>query len=576
MSRRLALLAWVVVILAFQGFGFFFADGYRLDLGSLMFPTPKYLGLVSSWIIFGSIASLLLMRAFQASGHKSVSQPARPSDLAIVIAGMAAAFIGPILIRRFLLDSAPLTDDESAYTFAAQLLERGRLWIPSPPDKIFFDQNMVINDGHFYTVYFLGWPALLALGRSLHVPSLLNPTLFALTIPPFFLVLERMCGRTWAAAGVALLVSSPFLQVGAATELSHTACLMALTWALYFCYRLYDRHALPLHAGLALSIGVAFFIRPQATLPLAVPLCLAWAWRMKTLRASERVAGAVAFLIPAGVVAGLFFWTLAHQTGSATTSAYTQYWEYIASNDFRFSTYSAADLEWSNGFSSRMLLFSMVSAFGGFLRLNTDLFGWPCSLLFLPFAWRSGSADRRLLWWMLGLGVSALMLQRDWGVDTFGPVHAFELALPVTVLTVVGARELARVTSANAHGVTVSAATISALILTAWVGFVPVRLRAIHQIANHVNVPLRAPERAGLHNAVIFSPLPFAPPCGSVPNHFVFFHPVNHPDMAGDILWVNDLGDEANRRMLEHLPGRIPFTLEWSNCSVRLVRMPSS
>ena len=63
-----------------------------------------------------------------------------------------AGFAIPLAIRYLLLHEAPLTDDESAYRFAAELLARGRLWVPSPEMKIFFDQNFMINDGRLYPV----------------------------------------------------------------------------------------------------------------------------------------------------------------------------------------------------------------------------------------------------------------------------------------------------------------------------------------------------------------------------------------------------------------------------------------
>jgi hypothetical protein len=108
------------------------------------------------------------------------------------------------------------------------------------------------------------------------------------------------------------------------------------------------------------------------------------------------------------------------------------------------------------------------------------------------------------------------------------------------------------------------------LIVCAWIGFVPVRLRAIRQITATVNEPLLAPERAGLHNAIVFAPLPFAPPCGS-PRHFVLFRPVNDPDLRNDILWVNHIDLESDRRLAATIPGRSGYVMQWNdNCRVTL------
>jgi hypothetical protein len=110
-----------------------------------------------------------------------------------------------------------------------------------------------------------------------------------------------------------------------------------------------------------------------------------------------------------------------------------------------------------------------------------------------------------------------------------------------------------------------------ALVLVAWVGFAPVRLGAVLQVAAHVNQALEAPERAGLHRAIIFSPLPFAPRCGGVPGHFVVFRPTNDPDLRNDVLWVNHLDVTRDQQLLATLPGRIGYVLDWrSDCTVRV------
>src|SRR5262245_32136900 len=148
-----------------------------------------------------------------------------------------APFAIPLVLRLRILHNAPLTDDESAYRFAAELLASGRLWVPSPPLKLFFDQNFIINDGRMYAVYFLGWPALLVPGVWVGMPGLVNPLLSALTVLPLYRALHHFVGTAWARGGVLLFLASPFIQIAAATGLAHTACLMALTWSLWMYVR---------------------------------------------------------------------------------------------------------------------------------------------------------------------------------------------------------------------------------------------------------------------------------------------------------------------------------------------------
>ena len=94
-----------------------------------------------------------------------------------------AAFAMAVFTHLVILQRTPVTDDESTYLFAAQHLGDMRLWVTSPADKLFWDRAFMINDGRWYTQYFLGWPALLAPFTALGVSALANPIYFSLTIP---------------------------------------------------------------------------------------------------------------------------------------------------------------------------------------------------------------------------------------------------------------------------------------------------------------------------------------------------------------------------------------------------------
>jgi hypothetical protein len=276
----------------------------------------------------------------------------------------------------------------------------------------------------------------------------------------------------------------------------------------------------------------------------------------------------------------LFLAALWVQNGSPWLTGYSRYNQYIAENGFRFTTFRQSDVTTVAGFDFSHIGSAIARTAVGMFRLNFDLLGWPSSFAFLLLALPGCSKRNDLLWWMVGSYLSLMLFQRDWGIDTFGPVHAFELALPVVVLTIVGAKNLserlswavADVQSLRWRWSVFSPSLLGALIATALLGFVPVRLRAVSQIAAHINLALRAPERASLHHAIIFAPLPFAPLCTTVPAHFVFFHPVNDPDLHNDILWVNDVDPESDRNLLASQPDRTGYVLRWNPmCDVSLV-----
>jgi hypothetical protein len=289
----------------------------------------------------------------------------------------------------------------------------------------------------------------------------------------------------------------------------------------------------------------------------------------------------LAFVVPSAILGALFLGSLWAQNGSPWRMGYTRYGQYMIENDFRFATFTASDLTAVAGFDFSRVGEAIARTALGMFRLNADLFGWPSSFALVLLALPVLSSRTRILWAMFGSFLVLNLFQRDWGIDTFGPMHAFELALPVLGLTMTGAMNLGeRLTWAQGDGVELAEwqwpafapSLLTALIVTAWLGFVPVRLEGVRQIAAHVNVALRAPERAGLHRAVIFAPWRFAPPCNGVPSHFVLFRPVNDPDLRNDILWVNHVSIEEDRRLVESLAGRTGYVLRWTpTCGVTLL-----
>jgi hypothetical protein len=589
-----------VVLGAFFVVGTVFLDGFALDLGSLQFTRPRYLTFVGLWAMFGGAATVLFALGLsQRSPLQGLFRTATAywlgaSDRQFLVWTCLAAVAIPLLLRERVLERAPLADDESLYWFAAQLLASGRLWVSSPPLKLFFDQNMMINDGRLYPVYFLGWPALLAIGVWVRAPGIVNPILSALTVPPLLRILQHFVGHDWARAGILLFLAAPFLQTAAATQLSHTACLMALTWALFYYLRTRDPSASPSqHVGLGFALAFAFCIRPQSIVAIGLPLAIAWSVGMANLPSPRRWRAAIAFLIPVGLLAAVFLASLWAQNGSPWRPGYTRYTQYIVENGFRFSTFKEKDGSSSLGlggvakgwggariafFDFRHVRRALVHEVFGVVRLSADLFGWPLPFMPMLVALSGLTGLTWLLWGMVGSYLFMMLFQSDWGIDTFGPVHAFELSLPILILTLVGLKNLgawlAKRAGAERRLLPLPAfapSLLVALIAASWVGFVPVRLTAVHQIAAHINKALQAPEKAGLHRAVVFAPFPFAKPCNGTPGHFVFFRPANDPDLRNDVLWVNHVSLEDDRRLVDRLPDRTGYILAWSpRCDVTL------
>jgi hypothetical protein len=225
----------IASLAAFYAFGAEFLDGFVLDFGSITYPSVRYAFFLLFWMFLGSscvvFLTLGIARTVSAGRMRGLTRWTGASrDARWLTLGALAGLAIPVFIRRFVLEGAPMADDESGYRFMAECLASGRLMAPSPPMKLFFDNVFMINDGHLYAEYFLGWPALMLPGLLLGIPGYMNAIYSALTVPGLFFVIRRVAGSGWAKLGIVLYLVAPLLMVGAATGLSHTTCIFALVW----------------------------------------------------------------------------------------------------------------------------------------------------------------------------------------------------------------------------------------------------------------------------------------------------------------------------------------------------------
>jgi len=498
-------------------------------------------------------------------------------DLSWMVGGAILATLAAVLIRVTLLHSAPLTDDEGAYQFGAQLLASGRLWVPSHPMKLFFDNAFFVNDGKYYPAYFWGWPALMAPGVWLGIPQFMNAVYWGLTLPAVFLSARHLLGSNWAKLTVLLVLASPMLEVLAATQMSQTSSIFALSWALYWYLRARDTEAGAWATGIfSICLCVSFFIRPISAVGFGTPLAVLWLVHL--IRGGRpRLKRLAAFAIPAVVFALVFLSIQAATNGSPWKTGYARSQEYLIENDFRFSPFTQDFVvgEPVPGLSVESLGQAIGKTAGGLYRLNFDLLGWPVGLLLIGLA----IGDRRIapVWWMGAGGLLVLFFQHDAGIDTFGPVHFAEMALPAILVIAAFA---ARWTEHAAWSFTGSedgrptidrrwrfafAALLGSSVLLAWIGFVPVRWRYLERAARNIALPVHQAAEQRLHQAVVFVPYPYAPPCLLEPGrHFVFQHPMPDPKLTNDILWVNHVSLQQDREFMSLFPDRAGYGLRWA------------
>ena len=585
-GRHVALL-WILfafgIVLAFKVVGDRYFGAFTLDLGSGRMTAPEHTAFLALWGFFGLWAAvaltygvLLLLPSAAPAGRRQWLL-AGESDRLWIAGAMILALVLALAIRSLVLLGEPVTDDESSYRFSAQLLAQGRLVGDSPPQKIFFDRSFMINDGRFYSQYFLGWPALMLPFLLLGASGVANAFFSALTAPAVFLVARRVTGAVGARLALVVYLSSPFLMIAAATELSHTSCLAALVWMTWAVLRARDPDARGLHHALAaLLFCVAFFVRPLAAIGLGLPWLGWWLLGVAQKEPRERLRAVLAFAVPSLLLGALFLWINAAQNGSIFKSAYSAALDYARANGFRF-THWTERTTLSVSLSPARFVSGLANTAVALFRLNGAAFGWPASLALLPLAWGARGAAP---WW----ASLASFLLFHWtllnvGIDSFGPVHYLEATWPVLLLSVLGVVRVTRILEGVGPGrggvrwSRAPAVLLLAFVALGMFGYLPPRLRALHAMSEVVHEAMTTPEREGLRNAVVFAPRWITRNCDRpVPATFVHWRPNPDPAFEDPVIWANHITIAEDRRLMESFPDRKGYVFGWARgCKGALV-----
>lgn len=569
---------WLVIALvawgAFAGLAIQRFQSLLVPLGSPVWPTFGYAALGGIWGIYGTFVALALTLALahlateRDQGERLARRWRALSDRAFAAGVAVAATLGALATRHLVLRGAAMTDDEAAYRFAAQLLASGRLWVDSPPMKLFFDHGFLLNDGRLQSMYFLGWPALQVPGIWLGIPGEMNALYFGLTVPAVFLLARRLFGSDAARVAALLFATSPFLLALAATELSHTTSLLALAWTALLFLASRDAGATwRVHAALATAFSVAVFVRPITAAGLGAVLLPLWAFdRLRERRG--RAAALAAFALPAALFGGLFLAAQNAQHGSPLRTGYHHSIDYLIENEYRFSTRAPLPQK-TPGLEFDQIGVSYGRMASGLFALGLDLHGWPVGLLAAAPALVPGAGG--FAWALAGGGLLGVAFDLVVGVDSFGPVHYSEIALPLVLLLAAGWSAAARSVAAARFAATdwrrwAAPAALVALTLTAWSGFVPIRWYNLAEMAASIRAPVEAVEAAKLRQAVVFAPFPWVRSgCQPYPaNHFRYQRPISGPDLDDDVLWVNHVDLESDRALMrEVFPSRKGYAVLW-------------
>ena len=193
-----------------------------------------------------------------------------------VLVAMLMAVGVHLVIRQGFLDSM---DERNYLWLADRILERRVTTEPPTYDIVehFLIPWRGVYNGRMYTHFSATWPALLALGRAVGVPWIVNPILAGIAVLLIYALTNALYGnRTTAMAATFLFAASPFLVFQAGTMLSHVSTAVWLLVGLLALVKTSTsgRSSLAVLAGIALGLG--FSTRPLDILVMALPAILAF------------------------------------------------------------------------------------------------------------------------------------------------------------------------------------------------------------------------------------------------------------------------------------------------------------
>lgn len=361
-----------------------------------------------------------------------------PADITAFVISLLAVVV-TAWISLHIFEGIAHLEDEFAYIWQAQVIARGELVTPSPPEpKSFLVPFVVDYHGQRFGKYPLGWPVVLSLGERLGLRWLVNPLLAGLGVWLTYRLGSKILGKTVGLLAAALTLSSPFFLMNSGGLLSHPWGLVLSTGFVIAWLDIWLGDSLPawippLAAGL--TLGGLVLSRPLTALSVAIPFgfmgLVALLHGPATIRKKVFVVALVTLL-----VGGLHFaWQYA-VSGDPHLNPYTLWWDYdrvgfgpgVGVNPSGHTL----QIAWRN------LKFSMNAGY-------SDLFGWlKLSWLFLPLGlW----AARRKPWvWLVAsvFPMLVLLYLAYWvGAWILGPRYYYEGLFGLTILTAAGIAWLA-------------------------------------------------------------------------------------------------------------------------------------
>jgi 4-amino-4-deoxy-L-arabinose transferase-like glycosyltransferase len=177
-----------------------------------------------------------------------------------------------LLISSLVFQDSVLSSDEWSYLIQAQIFSHGKLAVPSPRHREFFDFIHIVNNGRYYSKYPPGWPFLLAIGVWLGMPRVVNSLLGAGTLLLLYAIGKKLYTLRIALLASLFAVASPYFLFNTASYFSHTASLFFVTLLLFLLMCGWEKRRWSYFLLAGLSGSASFLVRPFDQCAVLVPI----------------------------------------------------------------------------------------------------------------------------------------------------------------------------------------------------------------------------------------------------------------------------------------------------------------
>jgi hypothetical protein len=392
----------------------------------------------------------------------------------VVLLALAAVGRGELLL------DLPITDDENAVRFGAQMMAEGALMVPElEPAGVYSDLFLYHRDGYVMSMDFPGTLGFAALAQLTGLGSWLYAFLAAGSGVAVAHAAARLWGARACVVAALLWMLSPMVLTLSLTTHAHLAsrAFVALAVACYARVVTSERKGDALLLGL--SAGLALLLRPFEAVLLLAPLGAHLAIRF---RRALLVA-----LAPLALSLVVFAWYNAQTTGVWYLQARFAGVEYRGVSSLELTPWDR--LGGNLGFNLVMLLLWFFGPVGALLAwLGARRGGGPAIAL------ASG----------LGMALAFALLHDNTGIHAVGPIHYSECAVPLTLLAAAGMLVLVERAGA-AWDRAVPALLLAGYAVIGLGVFVAVQANALRRQALNQDAPFEAVRRAGIDDAIVFA-----------------------------------------------------------------------